>query len=336
MSVDQITAYAVELRIYRDQASVTTPGKYLEVPLPDDVAGFEDVEAGNKSFYAHLEKDEDFSYLRYTPNDDSPRHFLKLKEKTGSDPSLAVSLPTEYAVTNTRSPFQGIGHGDRVNIEIREEESEIRVYTPEAFPHRVSQLTEEGTMTDFDTPMIAPLLASGDGFTDLTVSDEEPSQKFEIIPFDGNHQRFVEVAEEHPIYRSRDPMKPSEVFRGEPGILDKVEEEFGIPIIDADIKVKWLPDAPPSMGGGGDVIYTEKSSSSGKVELQEKGSYSVLAEKDSGSGGMWLAPDPDLAMTDPIRESWSAFLYDDEEEWEAPKIYIPVNLGEVKGYWPHR
>ncbi|WP_336328318.1 hypothetical protein [Halovenus sp. HT40] len=336
MSVDQITAYAVDLRIYKDQASVTTPGNYLEIPLPDEVADFEGVEIGEKSFYVHLVKDDDFSYLRYTPDDDSSRHFLKLKEKSGSDPSLAVSLPAEYAVTYNLSPFQGMEHGDRVNIEIREDENEIRVYTPEEFPHRVKQLSEEGTLTDFDTPVIAPVLATGDGFTDLTVSANAQSQKFEIVPFDGQHRSFVEIAEEYPIFRSQTGRVRGEVFRGGPRLLNAVRDESGIPTIEADIKVKWAPDAPPSMGGGGEVIYTKESSSSAKVELQEEGSYSVLAEKDGESGGMWLAPDPNLAMTDPIRDSWSAFLFDDEEDWEAPKIYIPVNLGEVKGHWPQR
>ncbi|WP_159903626.1 hypothetical protein [Salinirussus salinus] len=332
MSNDKVIAYAVEIREYRNQASVITPGKYLEIPLPEEVTDFEDVEIGEKSFYAHLERAEDFSYLRYTPEDDGSRHHLTLKEKSGSDPSLAVSLPAEFAVTNDRSPFQGMQHGDRVNIEIREEENEIRVYTPEDFPHRVRQLSEEGTLTDFDTPVIAPLLATGDGFSDLTVSADAPSQKFEIVPFDGQHKGFVEVAEEYPIFRSR----TQQGFRGGPKPLNIVKDKYGIPTVEADITVKWAPEAAPSMGGGGDVIYTKKDSSSAKVELQEKGSYSVLAEKDGDHGGMWLAPDPNLAMTDPIRESWSAFLYDDDEEWEAPKIYIPVNVGEEKGHWPQR
>lgn len=334
MSVDQITAYAVDLRIYKDQASVTTPGNYLEIPLPDEVADFEGVEIGEKYFYVHLVKDDDFSYLRYTPDDDSSRHFLKLKEKSGSNPSLAVSLPAEYAVTYDLSPFQGMEHGDRVNIEIREEENEIRVYTPEDFPHRVQQLSEEGTLTDFDTPVIAPVLATGDGFTDLTILADAPSQKFEIIPFDGQHQSFVEMAEEYPIFQSRN-IGTGEVFRGGPRILNVVKNEFGLPIIEADIKLRWRPEAQPGMHGAGDnVVYIERSSSCAKIELQEKGTYFVVAEKDGDTGGRWLAPDPDIAMTDPIRESWSAFLYDDEEDDEVPKIYVPVDRGELKGFWP--
>jgi len=332
MSVDQITAYAVDLRIYRDQASVTTPGEYLEIPLSEEVADFEGVEIGAKSFYAHLEKDEDFSYLRFTSVDDSSRHFLNLKRKSGSYPPLAVSLPTEYAVTNDRSPVQGMEHGDRVNIEIRDEENEIRVYSPEDFPHRVKQLSEEGTLTDFDTPIIAPVLAAGNNFADLTPSADTPSQKFEIVPFDGQHEGFVEVAEEYPVFRSR----TQSGFRGGPKPLNIVKEEYGIPTVNADITVKWNPRVEAHMNGGSDVIYREQNTFSAKVILPERGPFSFIAERNGDTGYAWLAADPSLAMTDPIRDSWSAFLYDDDENWEAPKIYVPVNIGEGKGHWPNK
>lgn len=335
MSVDKITAYAVELRIYRDQASVKTPGKYLEVPLPEEVARFEGANIGEKSFYAHLEKDNNLSYLRYTPEKDSSRHYLKLKKKSGSSPSLAVSLPAEYAINNDRSPFQGMKHNERVNIEIREEKNEIRVYTPDDFPRRVNQLSEEGTLTDFDTPIIAPFLSRGNGYTDLTASGDAVSQKFELIPFDGQHQRFVEMAKEVPMFRSRS-FNRSEVFRGGPHIFRAVRDEYGIPIVEANIRVEWAPEADPSIviGNEADLIYSEEGTSSAKVELYEEGSYSLWAEKDGDEGGMWLAPDPRLAMTDPIRGSWSSFVYEDDENWEAPKIYLPVHLGEIRGYWP--
>jgi hypothetical protein len=115
-----------------------------------------------------------------------------------------------------------------------------------------------------------------------------------------------------------------------------VRDEYGIPIVEADIRVEWAPEADPSIVIYDETnsIYSEESTSSAKVELKEEGSYLLLAEKDGDGGVMWLAPDPRLAMTDPIRDSWSSFIYEDDEDWEAPKIYIPMYLGEQRGYWP--
>jgi len=334
MSVDQVTAYAVELRLYKDQATVKTPGKYLEIPVPECLADFDGVKPGEKSFYAHLENGQEFSYLRFSVEDRNPRHHLKLKDKNRGNTNLAVSLPTEFAVHNDRSPFRGVSAGDSVNIEIREEDNEFRLFRTEDFPYRVKELSKEGTLTDFDKRFVAPVLATGTDFTDLTVSSDVQSQEFEIVPFDGQHQSFVEIAEESQRMPTQLRMTTGDVFRGSPKLLDAVKQGFGLPIIEADIKVKWSPEAQPRITGGGNLIYTEENATSAKVELQENGSYSLLAEQDGDGGSVWLAPDPDLALTDPIRENWSAFLYEDQEGWEAPKIYVPVGIGEQKGHWP--
>jgi len=348
MSVDQITAYAVDLRIYRDQASVTTPGEYLEIPLPDEVAGFEDVEVGKKSFYANLQKNEDISYVRYTPDDDSSRHFLKLKEKSGSDPSLAVSLPTEYAVTNGRSPFQGMEHGDRVNIEIREEENEIRVYTPEDFPHRVKQLSEEGTLTDFDTPVVAPVLGTSEEFTDLSVGTDLPSQKFRIVPFDGQHDVFLETAREqaldefnaklnpqHPDYESKKEkgtkrIKESDSFRARKNTLYKVRDEHGIPVTSVDeLAISWCPKCehedidnllargyrapePPAPDIEDQIIYRESNTECGKVALPAKGSFFVIVEKDGETNRLPFFHREENPLKN---NSYSSFDREYEKEW---------------------
>lgn len=359
--MEKIPAYAVEARIYRDQASVTEPGKYIEVPLPEEVSNIEGAEEGEKSFYVDLVSEKELSYLRYTPEKENDRHYVKLKHKGGRDPEHAVSIPVEYALHNNRSPLQGISHGDRVNVELRVKENEFRVYDPEDFSHRVNQLSEEGVLAEFDTPIVAPLLLSqNDEYTDLSAETSYSSQKFKIVPFEGQHEVFIEAArqnklkrldEDDPFYDSKkERIEDSEVFNGSRGVFFTARDRFGIPVTRVDeLAISWCPKddheqmtallrdgfrtpEPPYPDIQDMVIYRESNTKCSKVVLPEKGSYYVIARKgDDVSYFPFYHQEEQADGGRQYREDWGVYLYSDDEM--PPTIYVPIPRGRPHIKW---
>jgi hypothetical protein len=325
---------------------VNTPGKYLEIPLPEEVASFEGANIGEKSFYAHLEIEDNLSYLRFTPENDSSRHYLRLKKKSGSSPSLAVSLPAEYAIYNDQSPFKGLGHGDRVNIEIREEEDEIRVYTPDDFPKRLMQLSERGTFADFDKPLIAPVLPNKRTFTNLSKDIDCRGQKFHIMPFYGQQDAFVdamikrgEYSDERLRKSKPDPFNEDSVFTGNPFLIDYVREKakYDLAILKADeIRVyhrflNWEDGTAMSSEGQG-LIYQERDTKCSKVILPDEGQYLIEAEKNGYLTRVSMMPNP-ASSYQTFLDGWTATqFYNSDDDEDPPQILLPIPA-EGKGEW---
>lgn len=143
MTDEPPSPYAVELRPYSDKYSHTTPGEYLEIPIPDEVEelGFEH----GDTVYMDFISADDPSYIRIRFSDTGTRHDLKLKHRDDLYPNHAVTFPTEYTVHRDDCPFQGFGRYETVTVEFNYgSEPEIRIYTEEGYRERTVQLLETG------------------------------------------------------------------------------------------------------------------------------------------------------------------------------------------------
>jgi hypothetical protein len=157
MTGEPPSSYAVELRPYSDKYSHTTPGEYLEIPIPDEIEklGFE----YGDTVYMDFVSADDASYIRIKFSDTGTRHDLKLKYRDDRYPRYAVTFPTEYTVTRDDSPFQGIGRDETVTVEFNYgSEPEIRIYTEEGYRERTAQLVSEDLTPTIRAPVIGYLL----------------------------------------------------------------------------------------------------------------------------------------------------------------------------------
>lgn len=184
MTGEPPSSYAVNLRPYSDKYSHTTPGKYLEIPIPDEIEQL-GIERGN-TVYLDFVSADDPAHIRISFSDTGTRHDLKLKYRDDLHPKYAVTFPTEYTVHREDSPFKGFDRDETVTVEFNYgSEPEIRIYTEEGYRKRTAQLVTDDLTPILKAPVLAPLLnifrTKPD--MDLTRKTGVRGDGFEFIPF---------------------------------------------------------------------------------------------------------------------------------------------------------
>ncbi|WP_313694167.1 hypothetical protein [Halorarum halobium] len=302
-------------------------GEYYPLPLPDEIELLE-IDQGDTVVLELVEEEVQGKSIRYIQghSGEAPRNQMTVRRQSGCSPELFIQCPAAFSGEHGSPPFNELGKGDRLVVEVLVDEGEFRIYGYDDYRYRFQQLSEDDGPPP-ELPLAIPLIASNnDGYTDL--SGEKEGQEFEIVPFHGQDEVFVELGEE---MGKQDLMRGNR-FRGIPNLLRAAGERTGIPERSVDkIEIYWDSE-DVSMNPDGEKIYEEHDTDSAKVVLPEQGSYLIIVEAGEDSGSHWLAADPNIALTDPIRDKWSAFLFEDSEELQAPKIYIPVPR-TGKGHW---
>lgn len=229
-----------------------------------------------------------------------------------------ITIPKMWA-----DDFLNYGGDESLTVELNETEEEpcIRIYDGEAVYKRKGQMIDEGySVRDGPSRAVAPLIYSEiqaeEEYTDLSGETDLPGQKFEIVPFDGQRDVFLETAREqalerfkarlnpkHPDYESKKErvtkrIKESDSFQAHEGTFHRVKEEHGISVTSVDeLAISWCrkcekekidnlvargygPPEPPYPDVEDQIIYREENTDCMKVTLPAKGSYFVLVEKD--------------------------------------------------------
>jgi hypothetical protein len=302
-------------------------GEYYPLPLPEEIKVL-GINQGDTVVLEIVEEEIQGQEIRYIKgrHGDAPRNEMTVRRQPGCSPELFVQCPAAFSGEHGDPPFNELERGTRLVVEVLLDDDEFRIYSHEDYRFRYQQLSEGGGPPP-ELPLTIPLIASNDDrYTDL--SGEMEGQKFEIVPFHGQKQVFVELGEE---MGNQDLMR-GDRFRGGPNMLQAAKEETGIPRRSVDqLGIYWDPD-DSSMNPDGEKIYEEHDTASAKVVLPQQGSFRIEVEDGEDSGSHWLAADPHLGLTDPVREKWSAFLFEDSKDLEPPKIYIPVPR-TGKGHW---
>jgi hypothetical protein len=198
-------------------------------------------------------------------------------------------------------------------------------------------------------PLIAGLTIIGSKnreYTDLTGLFEK-RQKFDIIPFDGQHNQFAEVAEierenqsedSGPLYfNSRD--NDFEFF-GSVRMLNHVleHEDYTLNRVCADeIKIYHrIPDVVEdetliSIERRGE-IFKETNTDNASVILPNEGKFLIQAELGEHSASLVLNSNAGAYEPYNISDSWNTTLFYDSDSLEAPKLFLPLPP-EGTGKW---
>jgi len=219
--------------------------------------------------------------------------------------------------------FLSYGGDESLTVELNETEEEphIRIYDGENVQERKLNLVRGGySVKDGPSRAAAPLIPlvenSDEGYIDLSSETDLKSQKFKIVPFDGQSKAFLETAREqaleqfnarlnpeNPDYESKkervtNRIKESDSFQARESTFHKVKEEHGIPVTSVDeLAISWyrecekekidelvargyLIPGKPTPNVEDQIIYREANTDCTKVTLPAKGSYFVVVEKD--------------------------------------------------------
>lgn len=217
MTDEPPSSYAVKLRPYSDKYSHTTPGEYLEIPIPDEIEQF-GFEHGD-TVYMDFASADDPPYIRIRFSDTGTRHDLKLKYRDDRYPRHAVTFPTEYTVTRDDSPFQGFGRDKTVTVEFSYgSEPEMRIYTEEGYRKRTAELVSDDLTPTLKAPSLASLFNIFSTSPDINLAEKTGIRggRFEFIPFDplelesNNYRSLLESVED--LYSdSKDSIEMSDV-----------------------------------------------------------------------------------------------------------------------------
>jgi hypothetical protein len=267
--------------------------------------------------------------------------------------------------------FLSYGGDESLTVELNETEEEpyIRIYDGEDVQERKAEMVNDGfSVKDGPSRAVAPLIYSEieaeEEFTDLSVETDLDSQKFKIVPFEADHENFIEKAREEALQdletrtssesrkeHMREKIESSDSFRARKGTFHKVKKEHGIPVISVDeLAISWSPRCemedidnllargyrppePPHPDVEDQIIYRESNTDRAKVSLPAKGSYFVIVEKDGETSQIPFFhreenPLKNNSYTSFEREyekEWGILLKDDEEM--PPMIYVPVHRG---------
>lgn len=271
---------------------------YLEIPIKQDILEALEWLSEDEAVFLRLTPEieeaagNSFVVLELTLGEESERESYKLKSSDG----YSVTLPATWEAhqeeyRGLQNPFYGLENDDQVVVVAFPDEKRIRVYHPEDYRKR--------TGLDIRAPSLA-FLTNGlfNRFADIAGQTPYSGQKWEIVPFDAQHEVFEEEATGRN-YRT------FLGFRGNLGLFERVEEQDRLPVIRArKIRVRWNPfyEHPknvmmdgPSMSkpkrkdveSGAFVVYRDYLTRCSRVILPEKGAFIVEAEVKDGSG--WIA-----------------------------------------------
>lgn len=251
--------------------------------------------------------------------------------------------------------FLNYGGDESLTVELNEIEGEphIRIYDGEDVQERKMGLIRVGrSVKDGPSRAAAPLVPlvenSGEGYVDLSSETDLQSQRFNIVPFDGQHDLFLETAREqaleefksnlnpeHPNHESKkervtERIKASDSFRARKGTFQRVKEEQGVPVISVDeLAISWCRNCekedidnllargyrtpqPPSPDIEDQIIYREANTDCLKVELPAKGSYFVVAKKNGETTHMPFFHREENPLKN---NSFTSFDREYEKEW---------------------
>lgn len=304
-----------EIKDYSDSHS----GIYLEVPIKRDLVEALGWSPGEDTVYFRVrpelegedededdevdgssedseegEEDDVIVVLELVPSDeDLGRDWYKLKQKEGG---FRVTIPSAWESSNEEyegyeNPFHGLERNDPVIVVGYPGKDCIRVYDPDDYRKK--------TGLDVKAPSLAFLTSSlFNRFTDIAGQTPYSGQKWEIVPFDAQHEVFGEEADRRN-YRSLLG------FRGDLSLFERVYEKDCIPVVRArEIRVRWNPyyehpvnefsgepvrskPVKEEIEAGAFIVYKDYLTRSSKVVLPEKGAYIVEAKVKEGLG--WVA-----------------------------------------------
>ena len=294
-------------------------------------------------------EDVDTYFIRCS-TEDIGRHSLQIRINEENNPELFIRIPIEYTFYRENQSFHGLDKNDRLTVEVNYEDGEFRIYTADDFRYRLKELSGEGLPPTVKTPVFAPLVTdSSDDFVDLAEGvDGVESQKFEIVPFDGQDDIFVQIADEEkqrlrtqggsssPRFSapgSED--NPRSTFYGSRDLLSHTLENHELPVVEADsIEIFWKIET----GGSDSVrkmgcIFEAEDVKSVKVILPKLGSFLLKVTHDGSSTSLKLLSNSDSGGS-AFRGGWSTKFWSDPEDGGVPSLYLPVPQSG-KGWWDH-
>jgi hypothetical protein len=254
MTAEPPSSYAVKLRPYSDKYSHTTPGQYLEIPIPDEIEQL-GVEHGD-TVYLDFVSAQDPAYIRISFSDTGTRHDLKLKYRDDLHPKYAVTLPIEYTVHRDDSPFKGLGRDDTVTVEFNYgSQPEVRIYTEEGYRKRTTQLVTDDLTPTLKAPALASLLNIFRIKPDINLTQKTRvrGDGFEFIPFN-----ILDPALEEWIKNASRPDEMEELYSGSRDIIrySDLMKLYRSGALDTDlgavISIRWLKS---SSGSDDSKIY---------------------------------------------------------------------------------
>jgi len=357
MTDEPPSSYAVELRPYSDKYSHTTPGKYLEIPIPDEIEqlGFE----YGDTVYLDFVSTEDPAHIRISFSDTGTRHDLKLKYRDDLHPKHAVTFPTEYTVHRDDSPFKGFGRDDTVTVEFNYGlEPEIRVYTEEGYRERTTELVSDDLTPTLKAPALASLLnifrskpdinltrktrVRGDGFQFIPFKPLDPAIEQEL------KDRSLPEEMEELISDSRDFVRVSDIRRlYRAGSLDTDFESV--------INIRWLKNTSESDDSSFcEYAHSDVFNGSYRAVLPRKKRANVVISTENERSVMnlyredrtWVVEIGDNSVERPIQVTPSSGRFqeifvpvpvkvEDEVDWECT-MYLQRRQGRIREWYENR
>lgn len=357
MTAEPPSSYAVKLRPYSDKYSHTTPGQYLEIPIPDEIEQL-GVERGD-TVYLDFVSTEDPAYIRISFSDTGTRHDLKLKYRDDLHPKYAVTFPTEYTVHRDNTPFKGFGRDDTVTVEFNYGlEPEIRVYTEEGYRERTTELVSDDLTPTLKAPALASLLnifrskpdinltrktrVRGDGFQFIPFKSLDPAIEQEL------KERSVPEEMEELISDSRDIVRVSDIRRlYRAGALDTGFESV--------INIRWVKNTSESDDSRFyEYAHSDTFEGSFRAVLpRNKRANVVISTEDERSilklyreNSTWVVEIGDNSVERPIQVTPSSGRFqeifvpvpvkvEDEVDWECT-MYLQRRQGRIREWYENR
>lgn len=350
MTGEPPSSYAVELRPYSDKYSHTTPGQYLEIPIPDEVEQL-GVEHGD-TVYLDFVADGDPSHIRISFSDTGTRHELKLKYRDDLHPRYAVTFPTEYTVHRENSPFKGFERDNTVTVEFNYgSQPEIRIYTEEGYRERTAELVSNNLTPTIKAPALASLFNVFRTKPDINLTEKAMirGDGFEFIPFDSLDPVIMEEVRERSL-----PEEIEEVYSDAQDMIRYSDirrlhyHETLDTDIEADINIRWVKES----SGNNDSTFYEYAhydtfeGSYRAILPRNKRANIVINTKNETSNlnvyredGTWVVDLGDTSVKRPSQVTPSSDQYQNvfvpvpvkEEEtidWEG-RVYFQKNPGWI-------
>lgn len=276
-----IDTYSVELRRYADKYSRTTSGKYLEIPLPDEIEKLAEnpIESyfsdGEEQVYVSLKPKEEPPSLRIDFEEASTRHDLDLKYHEDRHPKYAVSIPAEYIEYRGESPFKGAEPGLEINLELNYKNKSIRAYQLDDYQFRLEDLVEQGNVPQIKSPAALPLAAASNNRSIGVNQDIKIYDRFRLKPFFGLTEEIVSY-----LNRKRELEVEDETVRLPYTEIESVVDECTIRSEDTKIEISSENEREGDDVFGKTVLEKEvaasRISSEGfELDIPRTGSYTI-------------------------------------------------------------
>jgi hypothetical protein len=315
-------------------------GEYYPLPLPGEVEVL-GINEGDTVVLELVEEEIQDKVIHYIRgySGEAPRNEMTVRRQPGCSPELFVQCPAAFSGEHGSPPFNQLGKGDRLVVEVVVEDDEFRIYGHDDYRYRYQQLSEEDGPPP-ELPASIPLIASNTGEYTVLSGDVE-GQRFKIFPFHGQSDLFVEIAEKEKRESGFSDLKFSmpvgddnlrSTFYGSRDLLSHVLENYDMPVVEADkVEIFWRDETGEGSVEEKGRIYEEQNTECVKVVLPERGSFLISVEKGGESTLLKLMSGCESGRGT-FRDGWSAKLFHDSGECDVPELYVPVPESG-KGWW---